>query len=338
MLNPIAIAVLLLPATAACLSYFLPTLVGIFSRRRTPAQPTHSFLVLVPAHNEQTALQGTLQNLAVLDYPPELIRVVVVADNCTDHTAAVARWGGATCLVRHDPEKCGKGHAVAFGLERFEREPPDVVLILDADCHLHSEALRELDAVFAQGADAIQCAVLSQNGDSVSVGAALDEVRARGLDCLGFSTPLLGTGMAFRHVLFHRAPWCGEPREYRRRLRKAGVQVRRCEEAVVTRQAPPIHALTRAWWKPVALVYLVSASVSAMALGSYLWPATLILATALLYLRAVLAVRVERGKEKPRAISLAAVVQKQSVKLTGLARREVAGWEGSTRENEQQAA
>src|SRR5262249_22119929 len=151
-----------------------------------------------------------LKSLEILDYPPELVRVYVVADNCSDRTAALAREGGALCFVRIDSVRRGKGYAIAFGLERVLKAGPDVVLILDADCQLHPESLRDLDAAFAAGAEAVQCAVRSRNADAgpagyvAAVGAAVDEAVAIGQDRLGLSVGLRGTGMAFRREVLER--------------------------------------------------------------------------------------------------------------------------------------
>src|SRR5690348_15340916 len=96
------VLVCLVPATVACLGYLVPTLAGLFRRRTPPRAPTHTFAILVPAHNEELTLPAALQSLAVLDYPPELMRVCVVADNCTDGTASVAREAGSECIERND--------------------------------------------------------------------------------------------------------------------------------------------------------------------------------------------------------------------------------------------
>lgn len=118
-MTALAVLLFLVPATAACLSYGVPTLLGIVPRRRWVSDnPTHAFAVLIPAHNEQFSLPASLESLAVLDYPPELVRVFVVADNCTDHTAAVARWGGAVCLVRNDPESAARAMQWRSGWKR----------------------------------------------------------------------------------------------------------------------------------------------------------------------------------------------------------------------------
>src|SRR5688572_10222099 len=70
----------LVPATAAGLGYLVPTLAGLFRRPRPPRAPTHTFAVLVPAHDEEHTLPAALRSLAALDYPPGLVRVCVVAD------------------------------------------------------------------------------------------------------------------------------------------------------------------------------------------------------------------------------------------------------------------
>ena len=356
----VVVLALLVPATMACLAYLLPTLVGLLPRReRRVSVPTHSFVILIPAHNEQSMLPATLQSLAVLDYPPELVRVYVVADNCTDRTATIARWGGAVCVVRSDAANRGKGHAVAFGLDWIDRELPDIVLILDADCRLNSSALRELDAAFANGADAVQCAVRSDNADEgpggyvAAVGAAVDEGLAKGLDRLGLSVRLRGTGMAFRRTVLHRVPWTAfgltEDVEYGRLLRAADVRVKHCGKAVVSCEAPAAVAelcrQRRRWRaagilasKPLVLVHLVAAAIVAVALGYVVWPTVLLLLTGALYLRAVWAIGLARKRTGLMLHSPGIVLRLGWLALAGLVRRDGISWERTSRSTENQAA
>ena len=82
------------------------------SARRAPAPPRPPrlrFDVVVPAHDEERGVSATVRSLLAVEYPPELRRVVVVADNCTDRTAARAAEAGAIVLVRNDPGRRGKG-------------------------------------------------------------------------------------------------------------------------------------------------------------------------------------------------------------------------------------
>ena len=348
----------LVPATVAGLGYLVPTLAGLLRRREPTRTPTHTFVVLIPAHNEEHTLPAALRSLAVIDYPPELVRVYVVADNCTDGTAAVARAAGAECIVRSDSAKWGKGYALAFGLERVLKDAPDVVLILDADCELNAEALRALDVAFATGAEVVQAAVRSQNADDgpagfvAAVGAAFDDATAAGWDRLGFSVPLRGTGMAFKREVLERIPWTAfglvEDAEYGSRLKSAGVRVRYCAGAEVVSEAPPSVAdlckQRRRWRgagllasKPLVLAHLALAVSVSVACGFVLWPAALVAVFTALYLRAVLAVGFSRKRLGLLLRSPAVVLRLGWVTLAGVVRRSGV-WERTPRAAERRAA
>lgn len=357
MVQTTAAVACLVPATAAGLGYLVPTLAGLARRRTAPRAPTHTFAILVPAHNEESTLPAALDSLARLDYPPEKVRVCVVADNCTDGTAAVARAAGAECLVRDDPANRGKGYALAFGLAHVLASEPDVVLILDADCELSRGALRAFDALLADGAEAAQAAVRSRVGDGpadvvVAVGAAFDDALAAGWDALGFSVPLRGTGMAFRRALLERVPWEAfglvEDAEYGSRLKRAGVRVRYCAGAEVSGEAPPSVAdlcrQRRRWRaagmlvsKPLVLGYVAFAVAVGFACGLVAWPAALVATFTLLYLRAVWAVRLTRKRVCGLLWSPLVVGRLGWVTLAGVARRSEV-WERTTRAAERHAA
>ena len=144
--------------------------------------PRTRFLVLIPAHNEEALLPATLDSLALLDYPRELYAVHVVADNCDDRTAEIARLKGAGATrievhERHDPQLRGKGHALRWLLERLwaAGEPHDAVVILDADSVVTPNFLRAMAARLERGERVIQAyyAVLAtieyDSGDVVYV-------------------------------------------------------------------------------------------------------------------------------------------------------------------------
>ena len=98
--------------------------------------------VLVPAHNESTGLLPTLadvtQQLRAGD------RLMVVADNCTDDTVIVASAAGAEVVERDDPARRGKGYALDYGLQCLSSAPPEIVIMVDADCRLAVNAIDEL--------------------------------------------------------------------------------------------------------------------------------------------------------------------------------------------------
>ena len=125
-------AVLLLSTVADLWSLVRLALRGP-SAARQPAPELPRFLFLVPAHDEELLIASCVRSLRELAYPPELFRVVVVADNCQDNTASLAVEAGAHCLVRHDTDRRGKPHAIAWALERLPLDEYDAVAIVDAD-------------------------------------------------------------------------------------------------------------------------------------------------------------------------------------------------------------
>jgi cellulose synthase/poly-beta-1,6-N-acetylglucosamine synthase-like glycosyltransferase len=351
MLGLAACLAVLLPATAACLSYLVPTVVGLLRGTHVPrlAGKPLTFAVLIPAHNEEQSLPAALRSLAAQDYPADRLRVTVVADNCTDRTDEAAT--GTTCLVRHDPKRPGKGRAVAFGLERILADRPDAVLVLDADCELNPDALRHLNAAFAAGAVAVQATVRSRNADVgpagyvAAVGAAVDAAVAAGRDRLGLSVPLRGTGMAFRRELLERIPWEAygpvEDAEYAARLRAAGVRVRFCGGAVVACDAPAaveeLCRQRRRWRaaagflssKPLVLIHLAATVAACAAFGIWVWPLMLVLLTAGLYLRAMAEVGLTRRRVRLLLGSAGLVARLGWLTLAGRMRPAPGRWESA---------
>ena len=240
----------LLPATGAALYYFALTLFGWATPRHSPAAtPGLHLTVLIPAHDEEHTLPGAIRAAFASDYPGHLRRVVVVADNCTDGTAAVARRLGAACVERSDDSRRGKGFALAFGFRHVLRTATDAVVVVDADCEFAPQSLRRLAAALEAGAQAAQAAVLTRNprmqpaGLVAGVGGQLENAVAAGLDRLGVAAGLRGTGMAFRRGVLEAHPWDAfgltEDAEYAGRLRRAGVGVRFVLNAEVFSEAPP---------------------------------------------------------------------------------------------------
>src|SRR5262249_19653464 len=85
--------------------------------------------VVIPAHNEPAGFGDTTKRLQPQSRPGD--RLIVVADNCSDSTAAAAREAGAEVIERQDAERRGKGFALDFGLKHLEADPPAVVVVID---------------------------------------------------------------------------------------------------------------------------------------------------------------------------------------------------------------
>ncbi len=356
----------LLPATAVCLACLVCTVRGIKHRR--PAHPVAAslhFTVLIPAHDEESTLGAALDSLAAQAYPATHVKILVVADNCSDATAEVARRNGAECLERTDSERRGKGFALAAGIEMLERPSlarpaKSVVLILDADCELSPTALRELNASFAAGADVVQAAVQSRNADDgpagyvAAVGAAVDRAVASGRDRIGFRVPLRGTGMALRHEVLNKVKWNTaspvEDAEYDRELRRAGLRVRFCPNAVVSCESPAslsVLCRQRRRWalagplasKPIALAQLFATAALCFACNQFTaWAASLLLITALIYLKAMLAVGLTRRRLGLLALSPIVVLRLLGVAMAGLLLPRPRTWDRTPRMGEGQAS
>ena len=108
----------------------------------SPMQRPFRFAVLVPAHNEALVIEDTIARLF-----PQLSstdRILVVADNCSDNTALLAEAAGAEVIHRNDRQLRGKGHALDCGIRHLAADPPDAVIIVDADCTVGPGCLREI--------------------------------------------------------------------------------------------------------------------------------------------------------------------------------------------------
>lgn len=167
-----------------------------------PDGPRPTVAVLIPAHNEQDGIAATVAGILPQLAPGD--RIVVVADNCTDATAETARRAGAAVVERADPERRGKGYALDFGVRRLEDSPPDVLVIIDADCRLLPGTLDILAREAGrrgrpvQGLDLLDPPTGAGLRDRISAFAFLVKnlVRPLGLSGLGIPSLLTGTGMA----------------------------------------------------------------------------------------------------------------------------------------------
>ena len=180
-------------------------LAGFFSREDEPAPTSERprLAILMPAHDEASGIRDTLAT--VLPQLREGDRLLVVADNCTDDTAAVATAAGGDVIVRTDATRRGKGYALDFGIRYLESDPPAVVLIVDADCRVAEGSVERLARMCAQTQRPVQALYLMRAPPESGVTgriaefAAILKNRARplGLRRLGLPCQLMGTGMAF---------------------------------------------------------------------------------------------------------------------------------------------
>lgn len=166
-------------------------------------QTEPSTVVLMPAHDEAEIIESMVSQ--ALQALPAGGRLLVVADNCTDDTAARARAAGAEVLERFDLQSRGKGYALAHGVSHLSQAPPDVVLVMDADCVAAPGSL----AAIATTAHRLGTPVQAMYDMLAPPGAGLMQrmaafawdfrthLRAEGYRRLGLPCQLMGSGMAF---------------------------------------------------------------------------------------------------------------------------------------------
>jgi cellulose synthase/poly-beta-1,6-N-acetylglucosamine synthase-like glycosyltransferase len=158
--------------------------------------------ILVPAHDEASGLRATLDALV-----PQLAagdRILVVADNCADDTAQIARAAGAEAVERRNPDLRGKGYALDFGLAHLDVDPPQVVVIVDADCLVAPGTIDRIARACAASGRPVQALYLMDAPRPAGVSMAIAEfawrvrnlVRPLGFHRLGLPCQLTGSGMA----------------------------------------------------------------------------------------------------------------------------------------------
>jgi cellulose synthase/poly-beta-1,6-N-acetylglucosamine synthase-like glycosyltransferase len=173
--------------------------------------PRPSVAIVMPAHNESLMIAGTLRSLL-----PQLgggDRLIVVADNCSDDTAAVAAACGAEVIERTDAQRRGKGYALDFGVRHLGQAPREVVIIVDADCEVGSGAIDRLATLCRTTGRPVQALYLmhAPNDSGLKMRIAefawlvKNQVRPMGYHRMGLPCQLDGTGMAFPWAVISNA-------------------------------------------------------------------------------------------------------------------------------------
>jgi cellulose synthase/poly-beta-1,6-N-acetylglucosamine synthase-like glycosyltransferase len=243
-----AISILILTPMAA---FALECLLAIWPRRSKPVDATGRHprtVVLIPAHNEDLVIEQSLWVLI-----PTLSagdRVVVIADNCDDRTAEIARAAGAEVAVRHDPTRRGKGYALDFAVQYLRQNPPEVAVILDADCLVSADTVKILAQQAHQSGRQVQALNLTDRLPATALRQILamlanrftNLIRPLGLSRVGLPCRLMGTGVAMPWPVLDSVPFVGdnlvEDMQWGIDLALAGYWPLFCPEARVTSALP----------------------------------------------------------------------------------------------------
>lgn len=246
-------ASVLAAAVAACASYLAIITTAAASSRRGQstsalAHAATTFAIFVPAHNEAAVIKRSVAALMAIDYPRELFSVHVVADNCTDETAEIARGAGAVVHVRDDADNRGKGPALNWLFEQVKAEAFDAVAVVDADTVVDSAFLREMAAAMSRGSqvaqgryDVIEPSASAAAGIRAAALACRHHLRPLGRNALGGSSGLYGNGMVFERSILDGRNWSGhlvEDAEFQNDLLLDGVCVDYVPDARVHAEMP----------------------------------------------------------------------------------------------------
>lgn len=118
----------------------------------------HKFMMIIPAHNEEIVIRNLIDSLKKLDYPKELYDIYVIADNCTDKTASIAKECGAKVYERFDETKKTKGYALNWFLDKILKEDYDydAFCVFDADNVVDANFLNAMNKKLCQGETVVQ--------------------------------------------------------------------------------------------------------------------------------------------------------------------------------------
>ncbi|MGH2507831.1 MAG: glycosyltransferase family 2 protein [Ktedonobacteraceae bacterium] len=241
-------ALLLIPS----MTLFVEVVSAVLYRPRAstlPDVPRPAVAILMAAHNEAFGIAETLRSISGQLTAAD--RLVVVADNCTDATAAIAAAEGAVVIVRADLERRGKGYALDMGVRYLQSHKPEIVVVVDADCHFTDGSIDTLARVCAVTSRPIQALYriyapspkTSMMRIAEFAARVKNQIRPIGLSRFALPCQLMGTGMAFPWEILAAAPLASgnivEDLQLGIDLALAGTPPIFCPDAVVASAFPP---------------------------------------------------------------------------------------------------
>ena len=232
--------------------YFVLACFGFWKKReKKNFQPKHTFAIVVSAHNEESVIGQLVENLHVLRYPKELYDIFIVADNCTDSTARVARESGAIVHERFDTEKRGKGFAMEWMFARLfkMKRQYDAIVVFDADNLVHPNFLLEMNNRLQKGETVIQGYMDAKNPTDTWISGTfaiafwlIDHIWHLAKYNIGLSSVLGGTGMCISTSVLRRFGWGAtcltEDMEFTMKVLLKGIRTTWAHDAIVYDEKP----------------------------------------------------------------------------------------------------
>ena len=190
-------------------------IIGFFKVKKYPeAKENHEYGVIIAARNEAGVIGQLIESIRACDYDQSKIRIFVIADNCTDNTAEIARNAGATVFERFNQEKIGKGYAIDYLLKELHVAEPDYLpegwFVFDADNLLHKDYIKEMNKAFDAGEEVVTSLRNGKNFNTnwysaVGCMAFMRECRFSHAprSVLGVSANVTGTGWLVKNTILN---------------------------------------------------------------------------------------------------------------------------------------
>lgn len=234
------------------LYYFALAFFGIWKRKETKImEPRSSFAVVIAAHNEEKVIGQLVENLQHMNYPREMYDIFVVADNCTDKTALIAKESGALVHERFNLEQRGKGYAMEWMFEKLftMKRKYDGVVIFDADNLVHPDFLMEMNNRLCKGERVIQGYLDAKNPCDTWVSGTfaisfwvVNHIWHLAKYNIGLSSVLGGTGMCIATDILKQHGWGAtcltEDLEFTMKVLLKGVPTTWAHDAIVYDEKP----------------------------------------------------------------------------------------------------
>ena len=197
----------LLPALVTYRIFYL--IIGLFfTRKFKKAKKQHKYGIVIAARNEETVIGNLIDSINKQDYPKDLLTIFVVADNCTDNTAKIARKKGCICYERFDDVHKTKGYALEYLFDKIEedykRDSFEGFFVFDADNLLKKDYISKMNDAFDSGEKIITSYRNIKNIDEnwITMSFAVHWLRSirqyhRARSFLRLATNIQGTGYLF---------------------------------------------------------------------------------------------------------------------------------------------